>query len=134
MSGKEKTSAIAGKTILLIEDEDIVRVLVRRLLEENGFTILDAATLARAREIWRTAGQSIDLLFADVQLPDGSVKELCREFLQDKPGLRVIFTSGYSEDVIQDTKCDVPCSAFIQKPFNPRELLNAIREVFEITK
>lgn len=124
----------AGKTIFLIEDEDIVRTLARRLFESEGFLVLDAKTLEGALKIWKEERAAIDLVFADVQLEDGNSLSTVRDFLDEKPGLKVIFTSGYNEDVVRNGSGRIPAAAFVQKPFHPRELMRAIRDAFEGTK
>jgi two-component system cell cycle sensor histidine kinase/response regulator CckA len=121
-------------TILLIEDEDIVRTLARKLLESHGFSILEASTIQGALEHWDKHANEIGVLLADVQLPDGSTKNLVAQFQREKPTLKVIFTSGYSEDVLFDVKNELRTSAFIQKPFHPRELLKLIDTALKETK
>ncbi len=125
---KEKNIVATGltKTILLVEDEDIVRSLARKLLEARGFSILEASSIEAARKCWGEKSSEIDLLLSDVLLPDGSTVSLVSEFQKEKPELRVIFTSGYSEDVVFAVKNQLNGAAFVQKPFHPRELMSLI--------
>ena len=129
----EKNAANAAGVILLIEDEDIVRSLARRLLESKGFVVLEAATINDARVIWGNQAKEIDLLLSDVQLPDGSTIGLVREMQREKPELRIIFTSGYSEDVL-GLKRELSGAAFVQKPFHPRDLMDLIDQALRKDK
>jgi two-component system cell cycle sensor histidine kinase/response regulator CckA len=137
MSGKSNSKpkpvqvekALEKKTanvILLVEDEDIVRSLARRLLEAKGFVVLEAASIEAARKVWGGRAEEIDLILADVQVPDGNTTGMVRELQREKPELRIIFTSGYSEDVVFDSKEELNEAAFVQKPFHPRELMSLI--------
>ncbi len=123
-----------GNTILLVEDEDIVRALAKKVLEATGFIVFEASSIESARKIWQKRHQEIDLLLADVLLPDGSSKQIGQEFQREKPQLHVIFTSGYGEDIIEGNKTDVRCAGFVQKPFHPRELIKVIQKAFEKNK
>ncbi|MBW3654505.1 MAG: PAS domain S-box protein, partial [Gemmatimonadetes bacterium] len=118
-------------TILLVEDEDAVRTLARKILERKGYEVLDACCRADARQVFEQAGRRIDLLMTDVVMPEGSGRELAEELLAISPGLRVVFMSGYTDDAL--IRHGVLESRFrlIQKPFAPDALTQAVREALE---
>jgi PAS domain S-box-containing protein len=118
-------------TILLVEDEDAVRTLARKILERKGYAVLDARCRADARQAFEQAGGRIDLLLTDVVMPEGSGRELAEELLAVSPGLRVVFMSGYTDDAL--IRHGVLESRFrlIQKPFTPDALWTAVGEALE---
>ncbi len=121
-----------GETILLVEDEPLVRAMVARVLEDEGLTVLEAANGEEALRLAekRSAG-SIDLLLTDVVMPRMGGIELAEKFKINHPGTRVLLTSGYTDGaVIQHGALD-PDTPFMQKPFLPIDLLHKVREVLE---
>ena len=123
----------APTSILLIEDEDLVRSLARRLLESKGYKVGEAASLAAARDKWRGEGP-FDVILSDVQLPDGNSYELIRGWCQPNLALRVVFISGFSEEWLATSGRFLEGAQFLQKPFHPRELLAVIQNAKPITK
>ena len=118
-----------GATILLVEDEDAVRELVRELIESDGYRVLEAANADAALEDWKEHAAEIDLLFTDMVMP-GSANglELARQLLALKPGLRVIYTSGYSSDLFGG---DVPLEDgvnYLPKPYLAHQLTAILRK------
>jgi signal transduction histidine kinase/ActR/RegA family two-component response regulator len=118
-----------GELILLVEDEDALRELATEMLEELGYRVVAAAdgpaALARARELPR-----IDLLLTDVVLPKGMTgRQVAEELARQRPGLRVLYASGYSQDVIQHRGQLAPGLCLLSKPYNLDELAQAVREV-----
>ncbi len=93
-------SSAQGETLLLVEDEEIVRVPARRILSRSGYTVIEAANATDALEIARRHPGTIDLLLTDVVMPGLSGKELAVEVLSRRPAIKVLFMSGYSENVI----------------------------------
>ena len=121
--------SLAGReTILLVEDEEGVRRFVRSLLEKQGYTVLEAADIEAAHEIARTAAP-IHLLLTDVIMPRMNGPELAERITRMRPGLKVLFMSGYTDRTIrlQDRLGDE--STFIQKPFTPSALAQKVREL-----
>jgi two-component system, cell cycle sensor histidine kinase and response regulator CckA len=116
------------ETILLVEDEEAVRVLTRRVMERAGYKVIEAANGADGLRAWNQAGGKIDVLFTDVVMPDGmSGRELADRLSTARPGLRVVFTSGYSPDFAGRELRLTERQSFLQKPATPKDMLDAIR-------
>ena len=107
-------------TVLVVDDQDVVRDVIRLSLEGAGYTVLDAASPTAALEVVRGSGQ-IDLLVTDVVMPEMDAFELADRVTSERPGLRVLYTSGYT-----DAAAEGP---FIQKPFTPAELVAKVELV-----
>jgi CheY-like chemotaxis protein len=115
------------KTILLAEDHDDLRALLRGLLEEYGCTVLEAADGRAALEAAAGAGP-VDLLVTDVCMPRVSGTELARRLLALRPDLKILFMStGALSD--EDMAAAAPAARFMPKPFSPHELRKAVREM-----
>jgi CheY-like chemotaxis protein len=116
-----------GETILLVEDVEELRELVRRVLESYGYTLLVAADGIEALEFARSHEGEIDLVLTDMMMPRMSGGELVTQLLTARPALGVLFTSGYPAAVLSvHTAGPV---AFIQKPYLADELARKVREV-----
>src|SRR5205823_11386176 len=112
------TAPAAGSSgrVLLVEDEDLVRALVREVLERGGFSVLEASSAVEALEISRSEGE-IDLLVTDLVLPGMSGTALSERIVSDRPGLRVLYTSGYVDAALE------AAGHVLEKPFTPEDLL-----------
>lgn len=122
--------AIEGgrETILVVEDEDSVRELVRGILEERGYVVLEARSGKAALEIWGEHRDRIDLLLTDIVMPEGiSGRDLGRRLVADKPSLKVIYSSGYSPDAINPDRDLREGTNFLPKPFVPQRLVQMVR-------
>jgi signal transduction histidine kinase/DNA-binding NtrC family response regulator len=122
------------ETILLVEDEDAVRLLTRRLLETLGYTVHEAESGRAALELCHGRGLRMDLLLTDIIMPEGLTgRELAEQLRRDHPSLKVIFTSGYSGDVLgHDTEfVRQTNSRFLAKPCPPTVLLQTIRDYLD---
>jgi len=120
------------ETILVVEDEQPVRELVCSMLQSHGYKILAAESGVRALEIWREHRNEIALLLTDVVMPDRlSGRELAEQFWAEQPSLKVIFTSGYSADVVGKDWILRHGSNYLQKPYRPRQLAQAVRECLD---
>jgi two-component system, cell cycle sensor histidine kinase and response regulator CckA len=124
-------SRLGTETILLAEDEPALRELTREVLEEHGYTVIVAGSGDGALKRAGTYPGAIDLLLTDVVMPRLSGRELAERLARLRPGLRVIFMSGYTDDAVVRHGVLVPSTAFIQKPFGPESLLAKIREVLD---
>jgi two-component system, cell cycle sensor histidine kinase and response regulator CckA len=117
-------------TVLVVEDEKGLRDLSERLLRRHGFTALVAANADEARRLF-DAHPIIDVLLTDVVMPGDSGPELTRQLIEQRPRLRVIYMSGYTEEAIVHHGVIKPGIAFLNKPFTSEALGEKIREVLE---
>ena len=117
-----------GETVLLVEDEDAVRTACRRILERAGFNVLEASNGPQA--LAEVDGEPIDLLLTDVVMPGGLTgRELADNLQRNRPGLKVLFMSGYNADAIATKGILDPGVVVVEKPFTTSDLLNKVREV-----
>ena len=127
-----RSPAITGsETILVVEDEAEIRGIVRRVLETEGYTILEAATPGGALAEARQHSGPIHLLLTDVILPEMSGRQLADRLLADRPGLPVLFMSGYTDTaIVHQGRLDRGID-FLAKPFTPDTLLRRVREALD---
>jgi len=124
-------SAAGTETILFVEDEQSVRELVRDYLTGVGYRVLDAADGVEALEIARAHRGTIHILITDVVMPRLSGRDLAAKLSPERPGVKVLFISGYTDDTIVRHGVLEGGVAFLQKPFNLRALAEKIREVLK---
>jgi PAS domain S-box-containing protein len=117
-------------TVLLVEDEEGLRELAKRLLLRHGYTVFVAADASEALQLFE-ANPSIDILLTDVIMPGASGPELTRQLVEQRPTLSVIYMSGYTEEAIARHGGIKPGVAFLNKPFTSEALGDKIREVLE---
>ena len=115
-------------TVLMAEDEVGIRSPLRRLLLAHGYRVLDASDGPRALEVAERHDGQIHLLLTDVLMPGMNGGELARRLLLVRPGIRVIFMSGYSTEAINTNGILTPGARFLQKPFTLEELTCRLRE------
>ncbi|MDF2793266.1 MAG: putative two-component response regulator [Pseudomonas orientalis] len=121
--GKSSMSAITS-TILVVEDDAIVRMLIVDVLEELEFTVLEAADAAEALAQVEKTDQVIDLMMTDVGLPDMDGKQLATKVRELRPALPILFASGYAENI------DVPAGMqVIGKPFSIDQLRDKVKSM-----
>ncbi|MFN2577493.1 MAG: PAS domain S-box protein [Pyrinomonadaceae bacterium] len=127
----ENARATKGsETILLVEDEDMLRKLGRQTLKGHGYCILEAANGGEAIALAANEGR-IDLLLTDVIMPGMNGREVAIGLLKTRPSLRVLFMSGYTDDAIVHHGVLDESANFIQKPFSPDELARKVRQVLD---
>ena len=126
---KEEKPLGGNETILVVEDEYLVRELVCDTLQNSGYTILEAANGKEALEIYHSNQQNIDLILTDVIMPEMSGRKLVETLAEKYPGLKSLYMSGYTDDAIIRHGVLEPGMNYIQKPFSPRSLLKKINEV-----
>jgi PAS domain S-box-containing protein len=120
-----------SETILLVEDEERVRVLARSILRKYGYTVLDAQSPGDAFLLCEQHDTAIDLLLTDVVMPRMSGRELAERLLQIRPAMRVLYMSGYTDDAIMRHGILESSLAFLQKPITPEALVRKVREVMD---
>ena len=130
-AGAPVTLRPGSETILLVEDEDAVRNLTRRLLETGGYTVLQASNAEQALEVAQGHSGRLDMLLTDVVMPGMSGPELARGLLAVRPQLRVLFVSGYPDEALPSEGGLEADASFLQKPFTPETLARKIREVLD---
>ncbi|MCU0783257.1 MAG: response regulator [Verrucomicrobia bacterium] len=136
-SGKtvtDPTAFVRGgtETVLVVEDEPVLRDMAHVILEEFGYCILSAGTGREALTVWEKHQGKIDLLLTDVVMPDGmSGVELAEELLACKPTLKVIFNSGYPVDEMNEAFLARINARFLQKPYTRTTLARAVRQTLD---
>ncbi|MGZ4411174.1 MAG: PAS domain S-box protein [Gaiellaceae bacterium] len=123
--------ARGSETLLLVEDEDMVRQLVGRVLRESGYDVHEASSGEEALGLSDSFPGQIDLLVTDVVMPGMSGRVLAEELSLRRPGTRVLFMSGYTEEAIVDHGLPGGEADFISKPFTPHELAQKIRTLLD---
>jgi CheY-like chemotaxis protein len=121
----------AGETILLVEDELVIRSLVRNVLVTSGYAVIEAEDGERALEIFGARAAEIDMVVTDVVLPGAGGRDIVEKMSAARPGLPTLFMSGYTREVIDSHGALSPGLAFLQKPFSPDLLLSKVRELLD---
>jgi PAS domain S-box-containing protein len=123
------TSIVGGReTILVVEDEPSLRKLVHSTLTRLGYRVIEAPTGVVALEMWKQYHHGIQLLFTDMVMPDGvSGKDLAQRLLQENPKLKVIYTSGYSAEIVNRKFPVREGVNFLAKPFEAHKLAQTVR-------
>jgi len=119
------------ETVLLVEDEDMVRNVTTLLLESLGYRVLKAANGQQAMRLFETSPEKIDLLMTDVVMPDMTGREVAQALLARDPSLTVIFQSGYTDDVMVRQGIWDAQVAFLKKPFSREVLSQKVRAVLD---
>jgi PAS domain S-box-containing protein len=129
---KELTPSKGGtETILLVEDSEEVRTINRSVLQEFGYTVIEACDGEEAVRIFSENRDRIQLVLLDVIMPKKNGREAYNEICQIRPDIRVLFTSGYTADIIQRRGISDPGLNFIAKPTSPTALLAKVREILD---
>ncbi len=122
--------AAGAKTVLVAEDEAIVRCFMKRMLEKEGYKVIVAEDGEEAVARFR-AHDDISLVLSDVVMPGKNGKEVLDEIRKLKPGIKVVFVSGYAAEVIQDKGLLDEGTELIRKPFDKNVLLRKVREILD---
>jgi two-component system, cell cycle sensor histidine kinase and response regulator CckA len=125
------TTLRGSETILLVEDEAQVRAVARGILERQGYVVIEAANGAEALRSCEEHGGAIDLLLTDVVMPEMSGPELARHLEAERPLMKILCMSGYTDDAVVRHGALGAGIAFIQKPFTPDTLARKVREVLD---
>ena len=125
-------AALGGdETLLLVEDAPAVRAIIRQTLERAGYRILEAPNGATAIAVCAEHPESIDLLASDVVMPGMNGRQLAEQLVAMRPGLRVLFVTGYTDDAVMRAGLLDGSVNSLQKPFTPEKLLKAVRRVLD---
>jgi CheY-like chemotaxis protein len=119
-----------SEVVLVVEDEDAVRKLARRVLETSGYVVLDARNGREGLELCEAHPGPIDLLVTDVVMPELGGRELAQGALKLRPGMQVVFLSGHAPEVVLKEGVQKG-TAFLRKPFLPVELTQKVRETLD---
>ncbi len=117
-----------GETVLVVEDDETILAMARKMLERLGYQVLTAAGPARAEDLAASHGKTIDLLMTDVIMPEMNGRDLSENLKTRNPNLNVLFMSGYTANVIAHHGVLEDGVVFIQKPFSRKELATKVRQ------
>ncbi len=118
-----------SETVLLVEDEESVRELVRETLRSRGYKVLEAENGEAGLRLAETCQERIDILITDVVMPGIGGRELAKKLAALRPGIAVLYLSGYTEDAVFNAGSMAPGTAFLQKPFTLQTLARKVRDV-----
>jgi len=127
----EPESEPEPETVLVVEDETGIRALVRKILERQGYRVLDAAQADAAIRLCEEFPGPIQLVITDVVMPEMGGREMVEKLTGIRPGIKVLYVSGYTDDPQVHAANVSQGSAFLQKPFTLGALLDKVREVLE---
>ena len=128
---QQPPAAAAIETVLLVEDENAVREFVKQVLDEQGYRVIEATRGDEALDLADAISDEIDALITDVIMPGMGGRQLADKLLQSRPDLRVLYLSGYSDDIVSKHGVLDPGTAFLQKPFNRDSLTRKLRQVLD---
>lgn len=123
-----------SEVILLVEDQNNVRTLARKILAGEGYRLLEAQTAEEAIHLCECEGVQIDLLLTDVIMPGQSGRQLAARFRELHPGARVLFMSGYTGELVLNSQFNSSEVPFLQKPFSAQALVQGVRSVLDGTR
>jgi len=121
-----------GETVLVVEDEDAMRSVACRILARNGYNVLTAASGPEALEVAERHVGRIDLLLTDVVMPGMAGKEVAERFSRARPGIRVLYMSGYAEPVVTAPGTLDASVTLVPKPFTEPVLLEKVRDMLDL--
>jgi CheY-like chemotaxis protein len=124
-----RTAAGGTETVLLVEDEESVRLLVRETLEAKGYRVIEAENGSAGLAAAEKHNGTIELVITDVIMPAMGGHELAQRLVKSRPTIKVLYLSGYTEEAIVDEGPGENSKAFLQKPFTLQNLARKVREV-----
>ena len=120
-----------SETILVVDDNPTILDLIEAILMPLGYTILDAKSAEEALMVMEKYSKSVDLLLTDVVMPEMKGSELAVLFQERYPNTKILFMSGYLSPAIPEEEMNCGMKGFLQKPLQPRELTNKLREMLD---
>jgi two-component system, cell cycle sensor histidine kinase and response regulator CckA len=130
--GQTEIEAPRGtETVLLVEDDDAIRELIREILEMEGYKVLTASSGHEALQVSQEIKDSIELLITDVVMPGMSGGDLSKTLAETYPEIKVLYMSGYTDDAVVRHGVLEEGTAFLQKPFSPDSLAHKVRAVLD---
>lgn len=127
-SALQSTLDLGDAIVLLVEDNDLVLTLAKRVLGDAGYSVHAMSSGEKALEMLNDGAVDIDLLLTDIVLPDINGQKLAESALAQRPGLNVLYMSGYPNELVADRGVMNPSTFFLPKPFSAQELLTKVRE------
>ena len=124
----EEAAVTREAAVLIVEDEDVLREAVARMLRQTGFEVFEAADGSSAIDFLRADGVKVDVILLDMSLPGASSEEVVAEAAKAMPDIRVILTSAYSPETFAGAKSAPQIRTFIRKPFRFTDLVKTLRE------
>ena len=124
------------QTVMVVDDEEVVRIIMVQVLQDNGYTVLEASDGLEALRIAKEHTGRIDLLLTDVKMPGMNGLELAARLLSNRPEMTVLYVSGHADSTrqiqLQEGQFIIePGANFLHKPFSPDGLLQKVRHVME---
>jgi CheY-like chemotaxis protein len=125
----EREAPRGSETVLVVEDEDALREIIRICLVESGYTVLPAANASEAEDVSARHEQPIHLLVTDVVMPGLGGSDLAKRLSARRPAMKVLYISGYTDDAVVVREVLTGDKPFLEKPFTPDILARRVREV-----
>ena len=126
-----RVSAAGSETLLLVEDEEGVRKLLTHVLHKRGYKVLEASDGEEALRLFERRGADIHLVLTDMVMPHMSGRQFGERLRALRPDLKIIYMSGYTDDVLVRTGALGPGMSFLQKPLRPEVLAAKVREALD---
>jgi CheY-like chemotaxis protein len=130
-SGAPDRAEAGSETLLVVEDEDSVRRLLAHILSRHGYNVLEAANGEEALELFEKRSAEISLVLTDMVMPQMSGRELGEHLQQLRPAIKILYISGYTDDILARTGSLGPGMPFLQKPLHPEVLAAKVREALD---
>ena len=121
-----EVSNAAEPTVLIVDDEEPIRQLERRILESGGYQVLEAARAVDAFALLQGHPIRVDLLIADLLMPDIGGEEMARRIRRDRPEIKVLYVTGHIDELMDERSTLWEGEAFLDKPFSAKALLEAV--------
>jgi CheY-like chemotaxis protein len=128
---RPESEQVMTGTILVVDDEGIIRDLARSALESSGFRVVEARDGLEAVEIFQAGTEPIDLVLLDMTMPRMGGAEAFRRIRELAPKVKVLLTSGYTQRESLESLADLPPDGFLQKPFRIKELVSRVRDLLQ---